>query len=424
MYAHATELFPICRSITGKGVRDTLASIRGRLPNLRVVAVPSGTKVNDWVVPDEWNVNEAFVESLDGHRVIDFADHNLHLVNYSVPFTGTVEREELLRHIHTIPDAPNLIPYRTSYYQRNWGFCLQHDRLDQLVDAEYRVVVDSTLEAGELNYGELYVRGRREEEIVFSTHICHPSLANDNLSGIAMMTELARYVDELPDRKYSYRFLYVPGTIGAIAWLAGNADVAARIGGMVVVALVGAAGPLHYKTSPDRNERVDRIVRRVLRQGEYEHVVRDFSPYGYDERQYGSPGYRIPVGSLTRRPYGEYPEYHTSADNLDLIDAVTLEESLRVYKDVVNAFEREEVYHNRYPYGEPQLGRRGLYDQLGGGTTAAEDRMAMLWILNLSDGSHSLTDIAERSGIDESDLRRVAAILEDRAVIDRGMNVG
>lgn len=410
------ELYPVCRSITGDGLRFTLEAVRERLDALVIHSVPSGTLVNDWEIPDEWNIRDAFIADVFGNRVVDFRDHNLHIVNYSVPKRARVPREELLRHLHTLPDQPDLIPYRTTYYNRSWGFCLQHDKLAELQDPEYDVCIDATLEAGALSYGELVLRGESNDEVLISTHVCHPSMANDNLSGLAVSVLLAEELSRRQRRRYTYRFVFVPGTIGAITWLAQNAETTGRIIGGLVVALVGAPGKFHYKASFGGDERIDRVARRTLRELGADYVDIPFSPYGYDERQYSSPGYRMPMGSLTRTPHGEFPQYHTSADNLDFIDGETLSESLYAYTSIVEALERERILVNRFPYGEPQLGRRGLYDSVGG-IRSDEGRKAMLWILSLSDGRHSIDDIADRSGIDVDAIAEVAGRLLAEGVV-------
>lgn len=417
MLGFIRELYPLCRSITGEGLRRTLDAVGKRLDGLVVHAVPSGTRVNDWEIPDEWNIRDAYIAGVQGNRVVDFRTHNLHVVNYSTPVRARVTRDELLRHVHTLPDQPDLIPYRTTYYNRDWGFCLQHNRLSELQEAEYDVCVDSSLEPGVLNYGELVLPGERDDEILISTHICHPSLANDNLSGLAVSVFLAEALAHMERRRYTYRFVFVPGTIGAITWLSRNADVTKRIVGGLVVALVGGPGRFHYKASFDGNARIDLAVRRTLDALGVEFVDRPFNPYGYDERQYSAPGYRLPVGSLTRTPHGEFPEYHTSADNLDFISEKSLDESLGAYSAIVDALENERILVNRFPFGEPQLGRRGLYDQVGG-VQGDEGRMAMLWILNMSDGRFSIDDIADRSGIRPEVLHEVADRLLEKEVVD------
>jgi aminopeptidase-like protein len=410
MYSLAAELYPTCRSITGEGTRRTLRTIQDRI-GIDIHAVPSGTTVFDWEVPVEWNVDDAYVCDAAGQRLIDFREHNLHVVNYSEPVRATLTFDELRPHLHSLPGQPDLIPYRTSYYNRSWGFCVEHEKLELMPrDGSYEVVIDSRLEAGQLNYGELVLEGISSEEVLFSTHVCHPSLANDNLSGIALQTFLAEAIAGT-DHRLTYRFLFVPGTIGAITWLARNERIAQRVRHGLVVACVGDAGKFNYKRSRRGDADIDRVVEHVLACRAAPYEIRNFSPYGYDERQYCSPGFNLPVGSLTRTPHGEYPEYHTSADNLDLISAESLEESLQVYLEVVSVLESNRRYESANPKCEPQLGRRGLYGHLGGSATMEEDRMAMLWLLNLSDGEHDLLSVAQRAKLPYRTVERLAAVL-------------
>ncbi len=399
-------LYPICRSITGDGVRQTLEILRQLVP-LTVHEVPSGTRVLDWTVPREWNIREAYIKDPKGALVVDFKASNLHVVGYSVPVRTKLPLHELREHLFTLPDAPDLIPYRTSYYRETWGFCLSQRQLDALPDGEYEVVIDATLADGNLTYGELLVRGSSEEEILFSCHTCHPSLCNDNLSGIALTTFLAKHVSALSLR-HSCRFLFLPVTIGSITWLHRNRDQLARIRHGLVVTCVGDRGRFRYKKSRRGDAEIDRVVPYVLRASGFEHECVDFSPYGYDERQYCSPGFNLPVGSLTRSSHGTYAEYHTSADNLGFVHPDSLQESLARYLDVVRVLEGNGRYENRAPFGEPQLGTRGLYKSAGGPIRDSSDEMAMLWVLSFSDGTHSLLDIAIRSGVSFEALRRAA----------------
>ena len=403
------ELFPICRSITGNGVRQTLEILQHYIP-LKVREVPSGTKIFDWTVPREWNIRDAYLANQDGRRIVDFAANNLHIVQYSVPIDVTLPLAELRPHLHTLPDQPDWIPYRTSYYAENWGFCLTHRQLCGLADGPYRAVIDSDLEPGYLSYGELLIRGETDDTVLFSSHICHPSLANDNLSGIAVAAMLARHVQSLQPR-HSYRFLFIPGTIGSITWLARNEGTVGRIVHGLVLSCLGDAGGMTYKQSRRGNAAIDRIVAHVLRHDEVPHSIRPFIPYGYDERQYCSPGFNLPVGCLMRTPNGEYPEYHTSADNLSLLRPESLDHSLAVLRRIVAVIEGDVVYRSRNPKGEPQLGRRGLYGAMGGQRAASYDQMALLWVLNLADGNHSLLDIAERAGLGFAPIRAAADAL-------------
>ncbi|HEU5110598.1 MAG TPA: DUF4910 domain-containing protein [Micromonosporaceae bacterium] len=397
MHALVERLYPLCRSITGNGVRRTLEIIDEYLP-LTVHEVPTGTQVLDWTVPAEWNIADAYVADQAGNRVIDFQESNLHVLGYSVPVDTTMPLAELRAHLHTLPEQPDLVPYRTSYYAPAWGFCLAQNTLDALPDGDYRVVIDSTLADGHLTYGEHVVPGRVTDEVIVSCHVCHPSLANDNLAGIAVAIQLATAI-AATDPWYTYRFLFAPGTIGAITWLARNAERIDRVKHGLVLACAGDRGSLTYKQSRRGDAEIDRVLRHVLRTSGRPHTELEFSPYGYDERQFCSPGFNLGVGSLTRTPYAGYPEYHTSADNPDFVSAESMVDTLAVCREAFAVLDRNRRYVNTSPFGEPQLGKRGLYDSLGGRSDAKQAQLAMLWVLNLSDGEHSLLDIAERSGL-------------------------
>lgn len=415
MYTLIAELYPICRSITGNGVRETLTRLQQFIP-LAMREVPSGTKVFDWTVPLEWNIRDAYVKDSYGERVVDFNKSNLHVLNYSVPVCKKLTLENLRPHLFTLPDRPDWIPYRTSYYKENWGFCLSHEQFIGLLDEEYEVCIDSSLESGHLTYGEHFLAGDTPDEILVSTHICHPSLANDNLSGIVVACFLAAYIAQLP-RRYSYRFLFIPGTIGAITWLALNESNVDRIKHGLVLAGVGDSGPLSYKKSRRGDTEIDEIMIHVLRQLGSRAQVLEFSPYGYDERQYCSPGFNLPVGRLSRTPHGTFPEYHTSADNLDFVKPKALVESFSVCASVFSMLERNRSYLNTNPKCEPQLGQRGLYRLMGGAAGDNTNEMAMLWTLNLSDGKHSLLEIAERSKMNFEFIHNAAMALERHGLL-------
>ena len=411
LHALLEQLFPICRSITGYGVRQTLAIVREYLPELVIHEVPSGTPALDWTVPAEWNIRDAWVKNAAGERVIDFRAHNLHVLQYSQPKHGWVTRRELDEHLFSLPDQPDLIPYRTSYYQSNWGFCLSHHQREQLQDEHYEVGIDSTLdEAGSLTYGELVLPGATPEEVLLSCHCCHPSLANDNLSGLVVAVGLARWLAREP-RRYTYRFVFGPGTIGSIVWLSRNQEAVDRIRHGLVLTLLGGPGSFTYKQSRRTTAEVDQALALVLRDFSQPHQVRPWLPYGYDERQYCSPGFNLPVGCLSRTPFGEFPEYHTSADNPGFVRPGQLAESLELVQAACAALEYNRVYRNLSPFGEPQLGRRGLYKGVGGGPEGADWQMALLWLLNLSDGSCSLLDIAARANLPLPLLHRAARAL-------------
>jgi len=385
------ELFPICRSITGDGVRRSLEILRRHIP-LEVHEVPSGTRVFDWTVPREWNIRDAYVKDQKGTKIIDFARSNLHVVNYSVPVRKKVPLAELKKHLHTLPGHPDWIPYRTSYYREDWGFCLSHKQWLALEDGEYEAVIDSTLRDGSLTYGELFLEGGSDEEILLSAHVCHPSLANDNLSGVALAAMLARDLAFGP-RRHSFRFLFIPATIGAITWLSLNEERAGRIKAGLVLTGLGDRGDITYKKSRRGAAWIDRAAAHVLKHSNRPFRLMDFHPFGYDERQYCSPGFDLPVGRLSRTPHGEYPEYHTSADNLGFVTPEALAASYWTARDILSVLEADRIYANQNPKGEPQLGRRGLY------TSAGKDELALLWVLNLAEGQRGLLEIADRAGL-------------------------
>ena len=410
MLRFIAEAYPICRSITGDGVRRTLGMLRELIP-LEIHEVPTGTPVFDWTVPKEWNIRDAWIADPSGRKVVDFQACNLHVLNYSVPIHERLPLAELKKHLFTLPDKPDLIPYRTSYSKETWGFCLSHNQLQALPEGEYEARIDSTLEDGSLTYGELFLPGESEREVLLSTHVCHPSLCNDNLSGIAVMAWLARELQARPRRRYSYRFLFIPGTIGSITWLARNEERAGRIAHGLVAANLGDPGHFHYKRTRNGFAEIDRAVLNVLETSGEPFDEEHFVPFGYDERQYSSPGFNLNVGSLTRTPYGRYPEYHTSADNLGFVRPEALEGSLRTYLAVMDVLEGNRRYLNLNPKCEPQLGRRGLYRTIGGDDVGRARELALLWVLNLSDGDYSLLEIAERSGMAFAAIREAADAL-------------
>jgi len=414
MHDLASRLFPICRSLTGDGVRATLRSI-GELVPLTIHEVPTGTKAFDWTVPKEWNIRDAYIKDRQGKRVIDFRASNLHVVNYSRPIRRTMALSELQQHLHSLPAQPELIPYRTTYYHEDWGFCLTQQQRDALHEGDYDVCVDSTLADGSLSYGECSLAGSSDEEVLIWTHVCHPSLANDNLSGVVVCTFLAQLLERMT-RRYTYRVVFAPGTIGALVWLSRNHDRLPKIRHGLVAVQLGDSAPLRYKQSRRGDAEIDRAARHVLSCAGVEKPSQPFAPDGYDERQFGSPGINLPVGRLSRSPDGGYPQYHTSADNLDLLRPEALEGALAACAEIVGVLEANDRYLNAAPYGEPQLGRRGLYRTTGGEPLPGRE-LAMLWTLNLSDGSHSLLDIAERAGLDFRVIRAVADELKSAGLL-------
>jgi len=409
MHALVVRLYPICRSITGPGVRETLRLVREMVP-LELHEVASGTEVFDWAVPREWSIRDAWVKDPHGRKVIDFRRSNLHVVSYSRPVRARMSLTELRPHLSSLPDRPRWIPYRTTYYAENWGFCLSHEVLERFEEGEYEVCIDASLDDGSLTYGELLVPGASDDEVLISCHVCHPSLCNDNLSGIAVATYLARLLSSRP-RRYSYRFLFVPGTIGSITWLCRNESRVDRIRHGLVLTCIGDPGGFTYKRSRRGDAVIDRAAAHVLRHQDRPVELRDFSPYGYDERQYCSPGFDLPVGCLMRSPHGEFPQYHTSADDPDFVRAEALAQSLAVCASVAAVLEGDGAYVNTSPKGEPRLGKRGIYRAVGGGLDSRSAEMALLWVLNLSDGRHSLLDVAERSALPFESVRRAADTL-------------
>lgn len=414
-YALMQRLFPLCRSLTGDGVRATLDVVAEHLPIERT-EVPSGTQVFDWTVPDEWNIRDAYVAAPDGTRVIDFRESSLHVVGYSEPVRARLPLEQLRERLFTLPEQPELIPYRTSYYSRTWGFCVSHRRLGELEPGDYEVVIDSTLAPGHLTYGEVVLQGSGDEEVLISTYLCHPSLANDNLSGIVVATMVAKALAER-DLRHTYRIVFAPGTIGPLTWLHENRERLDRIAHGLTVSCIGDAGNHTYKRSRQRDAVIDRAVETVLRDAGKPHEVLEWEPWGGDERQFNSPGFDLPVGTLMRTPHGGFDGYHTSADNLDRISPVSLEESVQACLDVIEVLETNRTLLNLSPYGEPQLGKRGLYRSAGGAVSSPDDERALLWVLNQSDGSASLVDIAERSGIAYPVIRRAAERLEQAELV-------
>ena len=410
------RLFPLCRSLTGAGVRTTFDVLEEYIP-LKRFEVATGSQVCDWTVPDEWNIRDAYIAAPDGRRVVDFQRSNLHVVSYSEPVRATLSLEELLPRLHTLPDKPDVVPYRTSYYERTWGFCLTHRQMLELEPGDYEVVIDATLGPGHLTYAELELEGRCDDEILVSTYVCHPSLANDNLSGIVVATILARQLAQ-QRRHHSYRFLFAPGTIGPLTWLAHNRERLDRICHGLTVACIGDDGPFTYKRSRHGDADVDRAVEIILRDSAAPHRILEFEPWGGDERQFCSPGFDLPLGALARTPHAEYPWNHTSADSLDRIRPETLAGSIRACRKALEVLDTNRTYINRYPYGEPQLGRRGLYRTAGGAVATPADERAMLWVLNQSDGSRTLLDIAHQSRLPYATIAHAADRLQEAGLVE------
>jgi aminopeptidase-like protein len=415
MHGLAERLWPICRSITGDGTRETLRILQHELPELTLHEIPSGTPVLDWIIPDEWNISEAFVEDSDGNRVIDFARNNLHVVSYSEPIDRMMSLEELQEHLHSLPEQPTAIPYRTSYYRRDWGFCLAHEERMRLADGDYRVIIRSSLQPGSLTLGELLIPGDSDFEVLVSTYMCHPSMANNELSGPVVSTALARWVQSLERRRFSYRFVFVPETIGAIAYLSREL---ARLREHVVAGFqltcIGDDRAYSYLASRNPDSWVDRVTRHVL-STRPNYVAYSYLDRGSDERQYCMPGVDLPVASVMRSKYGEYPEYHTSLDDLEFVTPSGLQGGLDAVRDCIRILEAD-VYLQATCLAEPQLGRRGLYHSVGGADYAQRTR----WIsdvLAYADGHHSLLDMAELFGVSALDLLPVLNDLREHGLI-------
>jgi aminopeptidase-like protein len=405
----AERLMPLCRSITGNGVRATLDILGERLP-LERHEVPSGTPVLDWEVPNEWNLREAYIVDPSGKRIVDVRNHTLHVVSYSVPVRKKMSLAELRPHLHSIPAHPDWIPYRTSYYSENWGFCVPHRLLESLTEGEYEVVIDSTLAPGSLTYAECVLPGESPREVMLYTHICHPSLANDNVSGMALLSVLGSKL-AAQRRRYTYRIVMAPATIGSITWLARNEQNVDRIECGLVLGLMGDPGALTYKCSRRGDTLIDEAARHVVRSLDPAARINDFSPYGYDERQFCSPGFNLAVGRLTRSANSCYPEYHTSADNLQLMQPRSLAESFLAIVQILRVLEGNVCYRNLSPKGEPRLGKRGLFRKTGG-TDIGRIENAYLWLLNQSDGGRDLLQIANRAQLPFDFIRDAALDLE------------
>ncbi len=416
IHALASRIFPLCRSITGQGVVDTIG-ILSEYIDITCHAVPSGTHVFDWVVPDEWIVRDAYVRAPDGRKIVDFGASNLHLMNYSVSVNRSMPLAELQPQIHTLPSQPDLIPYKTAYYTDAWGICMAHRDFLALEPGDYEVFIDTEKTPGHLYYGEYLHRGASDREILLYAHICHPSLANDNCSGLALLTCLAADMASMRTH-YSYRFVFAPGTIGSLTWLSRNEHRLDKIAYGLVLSCVGDGGAANYKRSRRHDTLIDRIA-TCTRWGDDQQAltVSDFSPYGYDERQFCSPGFDLPVGLLQRSAFGTFRQYHTSADNLDFIRPEHLGASFTMVRDMIDALEGNWTPLNLCPKGEPQLSKYGLLSTIGGHKTNSHRTMAYLWVLNLADGDHSLLQIAERSKMSFADIAAAADALRDAGLV-------
>jgi aminopeptidase-like protein len=413
------RLWPLPRSLTGAGVRRT-HEILGELLPLQQIEIPSGRSVFDWTVPQEWVVREAYVVAPGGRRLLNFADNNLHLVGYSVPFCGRLSRAELDTHLHSRPDLPSAIPYVTSYYTPNWGFCVSDAERQALPEGEYDVVVDTDLIDGSMTLSECVLQGETEHEVLISANTCHPSLASNELSGPLVAAFLYRRLAELPRRRLTYRFVFLPETIGAITYLHLRGDhLRERLVAGYVLTCLGDAGQFTYKRSRQGNSLADRAAQHVLGRVDEGAEILDFFPQGCDERQYCSPGFDLPVGCLMHTMYWRYPEYHTSLDNKDFISLPAMVETIDVCLEICRTLESDCRYRCLVPFGEPQLGKRGLYPNIGGANEKEARLRTQAWLLNLSDGRHSLLDIAERSGEAMSALAEAAKVCVAAGLLEK-----
>ena len=439
MYQLMENLFPICRSITGNGLRKSLKILQEIIP-LKIVETPTNTQVYDWKIPKEWNINDAYIKNSKGEKIIDFQKSNLHVLNYSIPINKKISFEELKSHVFTQENYPDVIPYRTSYYEENWGFCMSHKQFLEMKDEEYEVFIDSKLDSGSLSYGEFFIQGESNKEVLLSCYPCHPSMCNDNLSGVVLLTYIANCMKNL-SLKYSYRFLFIPETIGAITWLSRNEKNTKNISHGLVATCVGDSGISTYKKSRQGNAEVDKIAIEVLNESGEDFNVVNFTPTGSDERQFCSPGFNLPIGSLLRTIPPDFKEYHTSNDNLDFVKAEFLGNTFKKYLKIIlkleqnfskNIDSKKEIRDNETKNGrflintnpkcEPQLGKRNLYHAIGAQTPSQggeklSNQLATLWTLNYSDGKHSLSEIAELSGYDIEQLENISNVLIDAGLL-------
>lgn len=434
------KLFPICRSITGDGVRKSLKILQ-RYEFFKIMSLPSGMKCYDWKIPLEWNIKDAFIENENGEKVVDFKENNLHLVSYSVPIKQKMSYDKLVTHLHTLENFPEAIPYRTSYYDKNWGFCLSHSKFKKLnKNSSYNVIIDSSLKEGKLNYGEYVFRGKTKFEFLFSTYCCHPSMANDNLSGMIAWIVLLKILKKMKLR-HGYRFIIIPETIGSIAYLKKNQKIMQKVTGGFILTCMGGNGNLSYKKTFLENSFIDKIVLDVLKMKNADYTSYPFSIRGSDERQFSSPYFRIPIGTLCRDKYHEYQEYHTSEDNLNFLKINNLINTIEIYLNIICELESKNnflinskkikksstKFISNHPYCEPMLSKRELYPKIGGGINQKSNKKsinpqqkiseAISWILFYSDGETSLSDIQQLTKIPIQILEKSIKILIEKKLI-------
>lgn len=413
------RLWPINRSLTGNGNRESL-KILSELVDLQITEVPSGTKCFDWTVPPEWNVNEAWIKDSRGNEIVNFRNNNLHLLGYSEGVKGKFELSELKKHLHTLSDQPDVIPYLTSYYSPRWGFCMSHKEYEKLKDDTYDVMIDAIKnENGSMTYGEAFIKGNSENEVLLSTYICHPSMASNELSGPLVTAQIYNELKKKRGLNNSYRFLFLPETIGSIYYLSVNGkNLKEKLIAGYVVTCVGDSGMYTYKRSREGSTLADRAAELVLNQSQEKFQTENFFPTGSDERQYCSPGFNLPVGSLMRTRYGKYKEYHTSADNKDYVSFEAMEKTAGMYLKIISVIENNFIYVNNISFCEPNLGKRDLYPTLGSQKETSDLISAMMWVLNLSDGTNDMIEISNRSGISFELLVDAAAKLNEKGILE------
>lgn len=414
------DLWPICRSITGDGLRKSYKILSELIP-LKLTEVKTGTNVFDWVIPKEWNVRSAYIITPDGKKIADLSKNNLHVVGYSTPVDKEMSYEELIKHLYTLPRLPNAIPYITSYYSEKWGFCVSQNEFDALPkQGKYKVVIDSELKDGSLTYGDCILKGETSDEILISSYLCHPSMANNELSGPLVLSFLYQLVAAMPKRRYTYRFVLCPETIGTIAYLHQNKQtILDHVRGGFVLTCCGTSKPFVYKKSRRETSQTDKIAEHILKHSGSHYSIIGFDPIGSDERQYCSPGFNLAVGSLMRSKYHEYNEYHTSLDNKELISFEALKETVEMYFKMIEVFELDQIYINTIQFCEPNMGKRNLYEDLSGALVMPDQIARRMRLINYMDGQHSLLDFCEKYGLHILDLKDEIQLLLNKGVLKR-----
>jgi aminopeptidase-like protein len=416
MFLWAKELYPINRSLTGQGVRETLDYLKNINQELIIHSVPSGTVAFDWTVPNEWNIRDAWIKDAQGNKIVDFKQNNLHVLGYSIPIDQKMSLSDLQNHLYSLPNQPEAIPYVTSYYKERWGFCLSDQQRKSLTDQTYHVMIDSSLAPGFLNYGEIIIQGDSKEEILLSTYICHPSMGNNEISGPVVTTALASWIKS-KKRRYTYRLIFIPETIGSIVYLSKHlTELKQNVKAGFVVTCLGDNRAYSYLESRKTNTLADRAALQVLKYHAPDYKHYSYLQRGSDERQYCSPGVDLPVCSVMRSKYGEYPEYHTSLDNLDLISPDGLQGGFEILRKILNTLEQNYIVKTKV-LCEPQLGKRGLYPTIGTKEVAQETRR-MINFIAYADGTSDILEIAEKIGEDPVSLIELSKKLIESDIME------